>query len=148
VNENQTLESEAASGSPDGSAVKTDEASTQGNKSNRNRDTSRADRLIMGGAWLVAISLVLLAGYLAWRTRTPYAVAKASDPSVEGTAGTVQTLFQDARNELTCLRSGGGGGIAASPAIGKHPVHLSPGHFSHSHPHPPAWRCDYIHRRG
>lgn len=39
--------------------------------------TSRGDRFLLSGAWIVAASLVLMFGYLLWRTRTTLAASPA-----------------------------------------------------------------------
>ncbi len=41
----------------------------------------KAERLIVWGAWLIAFSLMLYAGYLGWRIRENMALAYASEPT-------------------------------------------------------------------
>lgn len=81
MKDKNTFESEAVSEKPDDSTTKSEAAFTPGTQSKRNQNTSRADRLITGGAWLIAISLVILVGYLALQTHTPFAAANALDQS-------------------------------------------------------------------
>lgn len=46
----------------------------------------RSDRLILSGAWLVAVSLVLLFGYLLWRTRATLAASPLDSDSIPSAA--------------------------------------------------------------
>ncbi len=58
----------AGAGNPDAGASTVENQSQVVERQETNKDPS--DRLIFGGAWLFALSLVLLALYLGWRVRT------------------------------------------------------------------------------
>jgi hypothetical protein len=77
VKDKKTFESEAPSDPLVGSERKAAAASTPGPQSKHEQRNSRADKMILAGAWLIALSLVFLAGYLAWQTQIQSAVANA-----------------------------------------------------------------------
>jgi murein DD-endopeptidase MepM/ murein hydrolase activator NlpD len=88
VREKGALEGEAASSAAGSLAADEDpnlqaaEASNQGTHLSKQTNTNRADNLIVGGAWLIALSLVILAAYLAWQSRSPYDSANAMNGPV------------------------------------------------------------------
>jgi murein DD-endopeptidase MepM/ murein hydrolase activator NlpD len=98
VKEYKTFEKEAASASTEASAGK-EQASTPGTQKTGNQNTSRADSLITVGAWLVATSLVLLFGYLAWRMDTPFAAAFGGPLSSQGQAPSILVVAAMSENE-------------------------------------------------
>lgn len=112
MKEKPSLEQEAGSGTetkgmkdPDRERI---EASSPGTNLNQNdkliQARSTGDSILTLGAWLVAISLVILAGYLAFRLLTPLttsAVALSSSASGSRSADVIPTpLFGDATVSL------------------------------------------------
>ncbi|RPI87937.1 MAG: LysM peptidoglycan-binding domain-containing protein [Chloroflexi bacterium] len=57
-----------------------------------NASLAHSERLVLSGAWLVAASLVLLAFYLGWRTRTTLAAASEENEPVSGSGGALVDL--------------------------------------------------------
>lgn len=67
---------------------------TSSSQTVKNRKASKAERLIVGGTWLVAISLALFAGYLGWRIRSATTAAAAAP--VAASEGSAPTAVQKA----------------------------------------------------
>jgi hypothetical protein len=113
LKDKKTFESEAAS-------EKGEPASTPGPQSNHEQKISRADKLIVGGAWLIAISLVSLVGYLVWHAYFPPAVAAAyssnqaarsasaeAGPAQAGQPASAPAVFPGAAVDLPEFQPGG-----------------------------------------
>jgi LysM repeat protein len=111
VKDKKTFEVEATSAKSEAFKLK-EEAFPQGTQKTGNPNTSRADSLIAGGAWLVAFSLVLLVGYLARRMDTPFAAAFGGPPLDPG--------LQVSMQNITPLTNGeqGGTGEGMVPFVG------------------------------
>jgi murein DD-endopeptidase MepM/ murein hydrolase activator NlpD len=107
VKDKKTFEEEAASAASEASDKK-EKAFPPGTKKTGNPNTTRADSLIAGGAWLVALSLVLLVGYLAWRMNTPFAAAFGGPDSDSN----VQVSMQN----IAAMNTGEGQDLALTPA--------------------------------
>ncbi len=85
MEETETIEKEASSNSPDQAEMQEGGSSTPGSEPKTGGKStsvqSRAERFIIGGAWLVALSLVLCAVYLGWRFRVNPVLASSPEQS-------------------------------------------------------------------
>jgi murein DD-endopeptidase MepM/ murein hydrolase activator NlpD len=92
LNDKLTIEGEAASEPSETTDKHTKDASPQETLSDPIQENARADKLIVGGAWLIALSMVFLVIHLAYQLNSPSAAANAQDIQIVHTSTPTLTV--------------------------------------------------------